>query len=95
MIGKIIMVVLLVANIGFAYLITSLLGIRDVVLFQSMTAINNTITYEIIIWFILSLIEACIYEFLIIKDYKLLNELNRCLARMRFKELEKIKKDAQ
>ena len=88
MIGNIIMVIMLFVNFGIAYGITNLLGIKDVVLFQSMTAINNTITYEVIIWFILSLIEACIYEFIILKRYKSLNELNSALAGMRKRQLD-------
>ena len=57
-----------ILNIIISYLITTPLNIRDVVLFQSYTAINYTITYEIIIWFILSLLEAFTYEKIIKKD---------------------------
>jgi len=51
-----------IINIIIAYLITTSLGIKEVILFQSYTATNNIITYEVIIWFILGLIEAVIYE---------------------------------
>ena len=57
-----------VLNIIIAYLITTPLNIKDVVLFQSYTATNYTITYEILIWFILGLTEAYIYEKKIKKD---------------------------
>lgn len=57
-----------VLNIFIAYLITIPLNINDVVLFQSYTATNYIITYEVIIWFILSFIEAFTYEKIIKKD---------------------------
>ena len=51
-----------IINIIVAYSITTSLGIKEIILFQSYTATNNIITYEIIVWFILCLIEAVIYE---------------------------------
>ena len=45
-----------------AYSITSLLGIKNIVLLQSMTALNYTITYEIIIWYVLILTEYADYK---------------------------------
>ncbi len=51
-----------ILNITLAYLITTPLNIKDVVLFQSYTATNYIITYEILIWFILGLGEAYMYE---------------------------------
>ena len=47
-----------ILNLVIAYLITTPLNIKDVVLFQSYTATNYTITYEVLIWFTLGLIEA-------------------------------------
>lgn len=58
----IVIITLAIINLLIAYAITIPLGLKDVVLFNSMTAMNWTITYEIIIWFSLSLIEAIIYE---------------------------------
>lgn len=57
-----------ILNIIIAYLITTPLNIKDIVLYQSLTATNYTITYEVIIWFVLGLIEALIYEKGIKKD---------------------------
>lgn len=51
-----------IINIAIAYTCTTALGIKDVVLFQSYTAMQYTITYEIIIFFALSFIEAFVYE---------------------------------
>lgn len=51
-----------ILNILVAYSITTPLGIKDIVLFQSLTATNYIITYEILIWFGMSFIEAFIYE---------------------------------
>lgn len=52
----------LLINIPIAYFITSILGIQNIVLLQSMTTLNYTITYEVIIWFVLILIEYVIYR---------------------------------
>ena len=57
-----------ILNLVIAYLITTPLNIKDVVLFQSYTATNYIITYEVLIWFILGLIEAYLYEKCIKKD---------------------------
>ncbi len=50
-------------NIAIAYLITTALGIQNVILYQSLTATQYVITYEIIIWFILSFIGATFYHY--------------------------------
>lgn len=55
-------IIALLFNILIAYLTTSVLGIQNIVLLQSMTALNYTITYEIVIWFVLILIEYVIYK---------------------------------
>ena len=52
----------MLVNIGIAYIITNFLGIQNQILFQSYTATNYCITYEVIIWFILSFIGAYIIE---------------------------------
>lgn len=52
----------LLINIPIAYFITLILGIQNIVLLQSMTTLNYTITYEVIIWFVLILIEYVIYR---------------------------------
>jgi len=57
----------LLVNMFIAYSITSILGIENIVLFQPMTALNYTITYEIIIWYVLILIEYAIYKYLLSK----------------------------
>lgn len=60
---KILKVVLFaILNILVAYVITSILGIKNIILFQSLTATQYTITYEVIIVFILAIIEAFICE---------------------------------
>ncbi len=59
---SILFVVLLVIDIGIAYAITIPLGIQNEILFQSYTAMNYTITYEVIIWFALALVEAFILD---------------------------------
>mgnify|MGYP004562686619 CR=1 FL=1 len=51
-----------ILNIAIAYSITTPLGIKNVILYKSITATTYEITYEIIIWWVLSFIEALIYE---------------------------------
>lgn len=55
-------IIALLFNILIAYLTTSVLGIRNIVLLQSITISNYSITYEIVIWFVLILIEYVIYK---------------------------------
>lgn len=55
-------IIFAIINMILAYTITSVLNTKDVILYQSLTASNTIITYEVIIWFTLSLIEAYIYE---------------------------------
>ncbi|MGN1326697.1 MAG: hypothetical protein ACI4VQ_01230 [Clostridia bacterium] len=64
---NILLVVALISNIFIAYGITTIYNIKNVVLFQSMTAMNYTITYEVIIWFILTLLEYAIYKCILLK----------------------------
>jgi len=53
----------LIINLLIAYLITTLLGINDIILFQSMfSASNYIITYEILIWYFLNFIWAYYFE---------------------------------
>lgn len=52
----------LLVSMFVEYFITSILGIQNIILFQSMTALNYTITYEVIIWYVLILIENTIYK---------------------------------
>lgn len=52
-----------IINISIAYVITSYFGIQNIILYQSFTAIQYTITYEVIIFFTLSIVEAYIYHY--------------------------------
>lgn len=51
-----------IINICIAYAITIPLGIQNVILYKSLTAMSYDISYEVIIWFILSFTEALIFE---------------------------------
>ena len=61
---KEIFVVIIVAiiNIIIAFSLTNLLGISNIVLFRTYTAMSGDITWEVIIFLTLSLIESIIYE---------------------------------
>lgn len=55
-------IVFSILNICIAYTITIPLGIQNVILYKSLTAMSYDISFEVIIWFILSFIEALIFE---------------------------------
>lgn len=57
------MLVFSIINFAIAYFITTALGIQNVILYQSLTATQYIITYEIIIWFVLSLIGVTFYHY--------------------------------
>lgn len=59
----IIFVIFSIINSSIAYMITYYFGIQNIILYQSLTAMQYTITYEVIIFFVFSLIEATIYHF--------------------------------
>lgn len=49
-------------NIIISFVITSVLGITNIVLLKSYSAIYSDITWEVLIFFALSIISASIYE---------------------------------
>ena len=59
----IIFIIFSIINISIAYMITSYFGIQNIILYQSLSAMQYTITYEVIIFFVLSLVEATIYHY--------------------------------
>lgn len=58
-----IFIIFSIINISIAYMITSYFGIQNIILYQSLTAMQYTITYEVIIFFVLSIVEATIYHY--------------------------------
>ena len=58
-----IFIIFSIINISLAYMITSYFGIQNIILYQSLTAMQYTITYEVIIFFVLSIVEATIYHY--------------------------------
>ena len=59
----IIFIIFSIINISIAYMITSYFGIQNIILYQSFTAMQYTITYEVIIFFVLSIVEVTIYHY--------------------------------
>lgn len=57
-----IIIIFAITNIIISFLITNLFGISNTVVFRTYSAISGEITWEVIIFFALSLIEAIIYE---------------------------------
>ena len=51
-----------ILDLIIAYGITTPLGIKNVILFESLTAMKYTITYEVLILSTLGLIESIFYE---------------------------------
>lgn len=58
----IIMLIFSIINICIAYFITFNLGIQNTILFRTYTAVQQDITYEVLIYMFLSFIEAFIYH---------------------------------
>ena len=58
----IIMLIFSIINICIAYFITFSLGIQNTILYRTYTAVQQDITYEILIFMFLSFIEAFIYH---------------------------------
>lgn len=57
-----VIIIFAITNIIISFLITNLFGISNTVVFRTYSAISGEITWEVIIFFSLSLIEAIIYE---------------------------------
>lgn len=58
----IIMLIFSIINLCIAYFITCNLGIQNTILFRTYTAVQQDITYEVLIFMFLSFIEAFIYH---------------------------------
>lgn len=56
-------IIFAIVNISIAYLITIKLGIANTVVIRTFSALYSEITWEVIIFLGLSLIEAIIYEY--------------------------------
>ena len=52
-----------IINVVIAYAITIPLGISNIVLYKTLTAMEHTITYETIIFMALSLLESLVYHY--------------------------------
>lgn len=61
-------IILAIINIMISFFMTNLLGISNTVVFRTYSAISGDITWEVIIFFALSLIEVIIYELYKKKD---------------------------
>lgn len=57
-----VIIIFAITNIIISFLITNLFRISNTVVFRTYSAISGEITWEVIIFFALSLIEAIIYE---------------------------------
>lgn len=55
-------IIFAIINVFIAFSITELLGISNIVVFKTYTAMFNEITWEVIIFLALSFIEAFAYE---------------------------------
>ena len=56
-------IIFAIINISIAYLITTNLGIANTVVVRTFSALYSEITWEVIIFLGLSLIESIIYEY--------------------------------
>lgn len=65
MIKNIVLIIVLLLNVFISYGITTIFNIKNVVLFQPLTSMNYTLTYEVIIWFILTIFEYIVFKYII------------------------------
>ena len=61
-------IIFAIINIIISFFITNLLGISNTVVFRTYSTMSGDITWEVIIFLVLSLTEAIIYEFCKKKD---------------------------
>lgn len=81
--------VCVILNVFLAKFLVGILGISNVILFQTLSVSANVMIYETIIWLLFSLVATCIYEFITIKDYKFCAEANGYLSASRLKLINK------
>ncbi len=65
-------IIISIVNIFIAFAITNLLGISNTIVVKSYSVLYGDITWEVLIFMTLSIIEATIYE--IIKENKIITE---------------------
>ena len=58
-----VMIIFAIINVVIAYAITISLGIQNIILYKTLTAMKHTITYETIIFMALSLLESLVYHY--------------------------------
>ena len=54
-------ILIMVVNFSIAFLITSCLGVQNTVICRTLTATTGDITYEILLFWIISIIECSVY----------------------------------
>lgn len=83
-----------ITNIIIAFQITTLLNIRNTVIFPSLGVIAEDMTYEGLIWSILTLVDAFILEYNYVQRYKIEHHLQGSFSSiLKHIELENEKKD--
>lgn len=55
-------IIFAIINIFLAFTITNLLGISNIIVLKTFSAMYGDITWEVIIFFIFSIVESIIYE---------------------------------
>ena len=78
----ILLIVALITNCLISYSITHFSDINEI-------AFNNPVIIGLLIWLILSLVDICIYEFILMMGYKQTEKLNDELSKMRLRQLQK------
>lgn len=87
-------IIIAISNVIIAFEITTLLNIRNTVIFPSMGVLTEDMTYEMLIWCILTLLDAFYMEYKYVQRYKkehhLIGSFSSVLKHI---ELENEKKD--
>ncbi len=55
--------VISISAIIVAYIITSILGVTNIILYESISATGYIITYEVLIWYAIVIPASLIYEY--------------------------------
>lgn len=68
--NSVLFILITITNFIIAYLITTLFNIKNTPIFPSLGIITEDMTYEVLIWSVLTLLDAFILEYSYVQKYK-------------------------
>lgn len=85
-------ILIAITNLIIAFEITTILNIRNTVIFPSLGVVTEDMTYEVLIWSVLTLLDAFILEYKYVQRYKKEHHLQGSFSSI-LKHIENEKKD--